>query len=58
MLYHNTAFIPKLNIHLGCDNIIIFFDKHLKGKSSSLLDGEVVYEEAEFEKRIPVGMGY
>jgi predicted dienelactone hydrolase len=35
-----------------------FFDKHLKGQSSPLLDGADVYEEAEFEKRIPVGRGY
>ncbi|MDF2591134.1 MAG: platelet-activating factor acetylhydrolase, plasma/intracellular isoform [Clostridia bacterium] len=36
---------------------LAFFDEHLKGKSSSLLDGEAMYKEAEFQKRIPVGMG-
>lgn len=37
---------------------LAFFDKHLKGQSSSLLEGAVVYEEAEFEKRVAASIGY
>jgi len=30
-----------------------FFDEHIKGKSSAMLDGTVSYNEVEFEKRVP-----
>jgi dienelactone hydrolase len=35
-----------------------FFDKHLKGQPSALLEGTAGYEAVEFEKRIPEGLGY
>lgn len=37
---------------------LAFFDKHLKQQNSSLIDGAVVYKEAEFEKRIPDNTRY
>ena len=30
---------------------LAFFDKHLKGQSSALIDSTEVYEEVEFDKR-------
>ena len=44
---------------LECINIVnayslAFFDKHLKGQPSSLLDGTASYEEVIFESRIPL----
>jgi len=30
-----------------------FFDEHLKGQTSPLLEGVAVYEVAEFQKKIP-----
>lgn len=35
------------------DYSLAFFDKHLKGQASPLLDGTTEYKEVEFEKRIP-----
>jgi dienelactone hydrolase len=37
---------------------LAFFDQHIKGQPSSLLDGTTGYKEVEFEKRIPAGTGY
>jgi dienelactone hydrolase len=34
-----------------------FFDKHVKGQASSLLDGKAVRNEVEFDKRIPAAFG-
>jgi dienelactone hydrolase len=35
------------------DYSLAFFDKHVKGKPSSLLEGVSIYNEVEFDKRIP-----
>lgn len=36
--------------------ILAFFDQHLKGQPSGLLEGTEGYEAVEFEKRIPTGI--
>jgi pimeloyl-ACP methyl ester carboxylesterase len=35
------------------DYSLAFFDKHIKGEPSALLDGSSGYNEVEFDKRIP-----
>lgn len=40
-------------IKLVNDYTLAFFDKHIKGESRSLLEGDVQNEQVEFSKRIP-----
>lgn len=40
-------------IEIVNDYTLAFFNKHIKGQPSELLDGASIYNEAEFKKRVP-----
>lgn len=43
-------------IEIVNDYTLAFFNKHIKGQPSELLDGADIYNEAEFEKGVPEGI--